>query len=133
MIEKLSWLFLRLIALLHVGMLIWGIFGFLEYFFNFSIVPLQNPDFLKGTQFLHWLLITTSGVIFLYGFITKWSHTPTAMLVIYAMLATMCFIQTFDMMTSPNRYIAYTFEIILYIVLSVFLFHSQASKNYFTG
>jgi len=133
MIKKTSWLFLRLIALLSVAMLIWGVFGFLEYFFNFSIIPLQNPDFLNGTQFIHWLLITISGVIFLFGFITKWPHTPTAMLVIYAMLATMCFIQTFDMMTSPNRYIAYTIEIILYIIISVFLFRSQESKNYFTG
>ena len=133
MIEKISWLFLRLIAFSAVAMLIWGIFGFFEYFFNFSIIPLQNPDFLKGTQFLHWLLITASGVIFLFGFIAKWPYTPTAMLVIYAMLATMCFIQTFDMMTSPNRYIAYTIEIILYIVISVFLFRSQESKNYFTG
>ena len=133
MIEKISWLFLRLIALSAVAMLIWGVFGFLEYFFNFSIFPLQNPDFLKGTQFIHWLLITTSGVIFLFGFTTKWPHTPTAMLVIYAMLGTMCFIQTFDMMTSPNRYIAFTIEIINYIVISVFLFRSQESKNYFTG
>ena len=133
MIEKSSWLFLRLIALYSVAMLIWGTFGFLEYFFNFSIISLQNPDFLKGTQFIHWLLITMSGVIFLFGFITKWPHTPTAMLVIYSMLATMCFIQTFDMMTSPNRYIAYTIEVILYIVISVFLFRSQESNNYFTG
>ena len=133
MIKKISWLFLRLIALSAVAMLIWGIFGFLEYFFNFSIIPLQNPDFLKGTQFLHWLLITASGVVFLFGFITKWPRTPTAMLVIYAMLGTMCFIQTFDMMTSQNRYIAYTSEVILYIAISIFLFRSQESKDHFTG
>jgi len=70
MIEKSSWLFLRLIALYSVAMLIWGVFGFLEYFFNFSIIPLQNPDFLNGTQFIHWLLITMSGVIFLKNYFT---------------------------------------------------------------
>ncbi|MEE4203807.1 MAG: hypothetical protein V2I45_09255 [Halieaceae bacterium] len=131
--EKLSWLVLKLIALSALTMFVWGVFGFIEYFFRFSIIPLQNPDFLPGTQFLHWLLITSSGVVLLFGFVTKWRRTPTAMLVMYAMLGTMCFIQTFDMMTSQSRYLAYGIEIALYVAISSFLFRAKTSKAYFSA
>ena len=131
MSKSISWLFLRLLLVAAIIMHIWGVLGFLEYLFGVSIISLQNPNFPSGTQFVHWLLITLSGAIFLFGFVTKWSNTPVAMLVVYAMLGTMCTIQTFDMMTSPNRYLAFAVEITAYFSISIYLFTSQHSKEFF--
>ena len=131
MSKSISWIFLRFLLVAAIFMLVWGLLGFLEYLFGISIISLQNSDFPSGTQFVHWFLITLSGSMFLFGYVTKSRHTPTAMLVIYAMLGTMCTIQTFDMMTAPNRYVAFAIEIAAYICISIYLLKSPYSKEYF--
>lgn len=118
--------FRNLIMVYAIAMLVWGVLGFIEYFTNFyMIVTLQNGDFPKGTQFLHWLLITLCGFVYIYGDMSKWRHTPVAMSVIFGMMASMCFIQTFDFMTNSYRYLLYVMECFLYILISSFLFLSR--------
>ena len=110
----------------------WGTLGFIEYFTGQPILmPLQNPTFPKGTQFLHWFLITLSGFAYLAGYFSRWSFTPNVMIVIYACLATMCFIQTFDFMVREDRYISYANECIIYIVASLYLFRSERMRKHF--
>lgn len=121
-------------ALIAAGMFMtgWGFFGFLEYFSGPApIVPLQNPAFPAGTQFLHWLAILSSGLVFLIGYFSKWRHTPHAMVVAYAVLATLCFVETFDFMTNANRYSAMVFEYAAYAAISIYLFRSQRMRSHF--
>ena len=121
-----------LMLVLSVGMLGWGVLGFLEYAFGWVVLmPLQNATFPAGTQFLHWLLITAAGGTFLVGYGTRWRHTPTAMMVLWAMLASMCFIQTFDFMTNPGRHAALARECTYYVLFTIYLFRSDRMRAHF--
>jgi uncharacterized membrane protein YccC len=110
----------------------WGLLGFLEYFWGYApLLPLQNPEFPQGTQFLHWLAISVSGLVFLAGYGTHWAYTPHAMVVIYAVMATLCFVQTFDFMTNPSRYLAMVVEYVAYLAIGIFLFRSRRMQQRF--
>ncbi|WOE75080.1 hypothetical protein [Alterisphingorhabdus coralli] len=119
--------FILLCALFMLG---WGLLGLLEYA-GIVLLDLKNPDFLPATQLVHFIIIFASGAVYLIGYLTRWSGTPVAMAVIFGMLAMMCTIQTFDMMTNDGRYSAYGREIVMYIVLTIFLFRSQEMQDHF--
>ena len=130
--KHVSTIFSHLLFLAAVVMLSWGILGFLEYFSEIALLmPLQNSTFPPGTQLLHWCLITLSGSVYLLGYLLKWKYTPMAMIVIYAMMATMCFIQTFDFMTNPSRYTDFVRECIYYVIISVYLLRSRRMQTHF--
>ena len=130
--EKLSKTFSYFLILYSAIMLSWGILGFIEFFTQaVVIVPLQNPTFPAGTQFIHWLLITLSGATYLYGYFSRWPYTPLAMPLLFSMLASMCFIQTFDFMIAPSRYIAFATECSMYIGISAYLLRSQLMQKRF--
>ena len=132
MTKALSKCFSYLIVLSAVGMTIWGVAGFIEYLSGITVViPLQNENFPAGTQFIHWFLITLSGTVFLFGYFSRWHYTPNALMVIYACLATMCFIQTFDFMTREDRYSSYAKEVVIYIVVTIYLFKSKLMQERF--
>ncbi len=117
--DRLSQGFSYLIILASTIMLGWGLLGFLEYFTGLApLMPLQNSTFPVGMQTLHWILITASGATFLAGYFMRWSFTPIAMLVMFTALATMCAVQTFDMLETPDRYRNFVQECINYIVIS---------------
>ncbi len=130
--KQVSIVFSYLILVASFVMLSWGILGFLEYFFTIApLMPLQNPTFPKGTQFIHWFLISLSGGVYLLGYFSKWKYTPLAMIVIYAMLATMCFIQTFDFMKNLSRYTDFIRECIYYVIISTYLIRSRRMQTHF--
>ncbi len=130
--KQISLIYCYLLIASSIGMALWGIFGFIEYFTGHAIViPLQNPNFPAGTQFIHWFLITLSGLTFLIGYFTRWKYTPNVKVVIYACLATMCFIQTFDFMVREDRYISYVLEVTNYVIVSLYLFKSQRMQQRF--
>jgi uncharacterized membrane protein len=130
--NRLSQGFSYLIVLGSIIMLGWGLLGFLEYFTGLApLIPLQNPTFPIGMQTLHWILITASGVTFLIGYALRWRYTPIAMLVMFTALATMCAVQTFDMLETPDRYRNFAQECINYVVISVYLFRSQRMRDRF--
>ena len=113
-------------------MAVWGTLGFIEYFTGHAVlVPLQNANFPSGTQFLHWLIISVAGYTLLIGYSLRWKCTPNVMVVIFACLATMCFIQTFDFMTREDRYLAYVREVTYYIVFSIYLLKSKLMQRHF--
>ena len=124
--------FSYLIVFAATVMLGWGVLGFLEHFTGLApLMPLQNSTFPAGTQFVHWLLITLSGGTFLIGYFSRWSYTPVAMIVLFASLATMCAIQTFDFMENPSRYADFVRECIYYTIISIFLFRSKRMRTRF--
>lgn len=130
--KYMSIIFSYLMLLASAVMLTWGVLGFLEYYFEvILLMPLQNSDFPDGTQFLHWLIITLSGAAFLFGYFTKWRFTPIAMMMLFSMLATMCFIQTFDFMTNESRFFDFARECFYYLVMSLYLVRSNRMRNHF--
>ncbi|MEP2031375.1 MAG: hypothetical protein ABJI96_21970 [Paracoccaceae bacterium] len=132
LMDRLSQGFSYLIVLASVIMLGWGLLGFLEYFTGLApLMHLQNSTFPIGMQTIHWILITTSGATFLVGYFLRWSYTPIAMLVTFTALATMCAVQTFDMLENPDRYRKFIQECINYVIISVYLIRSQRMQDRF--
>lgn len=132
MSKTIARLMAKLVYCYALLMLAWGVLGFVEFFTGYYWpLPLQNNNFPQGTQFLHWLLISACGAIYLGGYTLRWRHTPFAMTVVFAMLAAMCFIQTVDFMTRPDRYVAYAIECSLYILLARFLFRARIMQARF--
>ncbi len=131
--KQVSAAFSYLILAAALIMSAWGVLGFIEYFTGRAVLlPLQNPNFPSGTQFIHWFLITASGFAYLAGFLSKWKYTPETMMVLFACLATMCFIQTFDFMTRPDRYSSFVIECVYYTITSTYLFRSQRMREHFS-
>ena len=127
-----SQLFSYILVAIAIVLTGWGALGFVEYLTGYApVVPLQNPAFPAGTQFLHWVLILLAGLVFLFGYFGRWRRTPEAMLVLYAMMAGLCFVQTFDFMTNPGRYLAMALEYAAYAAISLYLFRSERMKRRF--
>ena len=130
--QRLSQGFEYVIVFASVIMLGWGVLGFLEYFTGLApVMPLQNATFPLGMQTLNWIGITASGATFLVGYVLRWRFTPIAMLVMFSALATMCAVQTFDMLETPDRYRNFVQECFNYIIISVYLFRSKRMQDRF--
>ena len=130
--DRLSQGFSYLLIFAATIMLGWGTLGFLEYFTGLApLVPLQNATFPGGKQFIHWLLITLSGAVFLTGYFLRWRYTPLAMIVLYAALATLCAVETFDFMENPSRYWDFARECTYYVLISIYLVRSGRMRERF--
>ncbi|MCR9253817.1 MAG: hypothetical protein NXI20_25605 [bacterium] len=130
--KVLSKLYMILLLVATTGMLLWGLAGFLEYFTGIvPFVRLQNDAYPDGVQFVHWLLITSTGAVFLTGYLTKWKWTPFVMVMLFSNLAILCTIETFDFMSAQWSFSAYASEIVFYLIHSLFLLFSSLSKSHF--
>lgn len=124
--------FSYLIILASTVMLGWGLLGFLEYFTGLApLMPLQNPTFPSGMQFMHWLVITASGATYLIGYASRWRYTPVAMMVLFASLASLCSVQTFDFMQNESRYADFARECVYYVIISIYLVRSKRMRDHF--
>lgn len=127
-------LFPYVLVLLSVVLIVWATLGFVEYFQPTLAFGLQDANFPRGTQFLHWLLILVTGALFVTGFLLRWKHTPFATIVMYATLATLCFVETVDFQAfggGPYRFIAMATEFAGYIAFSIYLLRSKEIQQRF--
>jgi hypothetical protein len=124
----------RLLLLVFLAMLAWAVLGSIENVTGLAlVVPLQNPDFPAGTQFIHWVLAVSSSATFVFGYALRWQRTPIVMVVLFAMLTTLCFIETFDFMTSDSRYLALALECAAYILIGAYLLNSDRLGSRFAS
>ncbi|MEM6662764.1 MAG: hypothetical protein AAF666_11380 [Pseudomonadota bacterium] len=122
------------LLLIFTALLVWGVLGFVEYLFGLTLIaPLQNANFPPAVQFMHWAALTTAGTIYLAGYALRWRQTPFAMIAVFAMLWTMCVIETFDFMTAGHRYLVFVAECILYPAIAAFLLKSRRMIRHFGG
>ncbi|MEM8688660.1 MAG: hypothetical protein AAGF81_15115 [Pseudomonadota bacterium] len=56
---------------------------------------------------------------------------PAAMVVLFAGLATLCAIQTFDFMENQGRYGDFARECAYYILMSIYLVRAKRMREYF--
>jgi hypothetical protein len=109
-------------------LLLWGVLGLWEYLSPAAGFGLQNPKFPQGTQLLHWLLLISTGAVFVVGYIVRWRHTPFATITMYAALATLCFVETLDFGAfggGPERFYIMAGEYVVYIALGAYLMRSR--------
>ncbi|MCH2038660.1 MAG: hypothetical protein MK137_08735, partial [Rickettsiales bacterium] len=119
---------------IKIFLLVWGIFGFLEYYNPSLEFGLQNAPFPKGVQFLHWFLLVITGASFTLGFLLRWKYTPFMTVIMYAMLATLCFIETVDFEAfggGAMRFVIMAGEYVVYVLISMYLMQSQKVKERF--
>ena len=113
-------------------MIIWGLAGFFEYFTGVTpIIKLQNKAYPKGVQFMHWFLISLTGLTFLLGYLMHWKTTPVAMLLLFSNLVVLCSIETFDFMSKQWSIKAYLTELFFYLGTTIFLMYSTVSETHF--
>ncbi len=122
------------LLLVSAGLLCWGILGLFEYGFPAVEIGLQNSNFPHGLQFLHFLSILLTGAIFVFGYFTRWPHTPYATITMYAVLATLCFIETIDFGAfggGTRGILIMCMEFALYVGLATYLLRSSTIKDHF--
>jgi len=128
--------FPHLLVLLKAVLVGWGVLGLIEYIAPAASLGLQNANFPAGTQFLHFAAILATGAIFIGGYFGRWRHTPFATVVMYAVLATLCFIETVDFGAwgaGPTRFIFIAVEYAMYVGLSVYLLRSATMRQRFAS
>ncbi|MEM7302043.1 MAG: hypothetical protein AAF468_13245 [Pseudomonadota bacterium] len=113
---------------------IWGAAGLIEYFVPSAMFRLQNEKFPPGLQFLHFLSILIAGSVFIIGYIRRWPPTPFVTVTMYAVMATLCFIETVDFEAfggGHTRYIPMVAEFFAYFCFSAYLLRSQKMRQRF--
>lgn len=122
------------LLIISTGLLSWGLLGLLEYAFPPLNLGLQNGRFPSGLQFIHFFALVLTGAIFVLGYLKRWPHTPYATITMYAVLATICFIETMDFGAfggGATGVMIMLLEFALYIALSVYLLRSAAIRDHF--
>lgn len=122
-----------LLLVIHAGLGIWALVGFIEL--GIPHVPwsrISNPLFSRSMLLLQWSLIATAASVFIAGYLVRWKFTPLAMLCIYAAMALTCAYQTFFILTAPSRFRAMAIEYVEYGVILVFLFYSSHMRERFS-
>lgn len=123
-----------LLLIISAVLTVWGALGLLEYFVPAVVLGFQDENFPAGLQFLHFLAIFATGAIFLGGYLTRWRNTPFATIIMYAVLATLCFVETVDFEafgSGPTRFIPMTVEYVAYVCLSAYLLRSSTMRRHF--
>ncbi len=117
-----------------VFLLFWGLLGLVEYIFPTVNMGLQNSKFPDGLQFAHFFAIMLTGTVFVVGYVRKWSHTPFATITMYAVLATLCFVEVMDFEAfggGTTGVLTMLVEYSMYIILSTYLLRSKAMHRHF--
>ena len=123
-----------ILLLISAVLALWGVAGLIEYAAPSIGIGLQNANFPPGLQFIHFAAILATGAIFIGGYLTRWRATPFATINMYAVLATLCFVETVDFDafgTGPTRFIPMLLEYVTYIGLSAYLLRSAAIRKRF--
>lgn len=132
MLDTLARVFAWALVAVHVGLGAWAVVGFLEL--ALPSVPwnrVSNPLFSVPMLLLQWTLLAVAATVFIAGYLTRWKHTPPAMLGIYSTMALVCAYQTFFILTDPNRFRAMAIEYAEYAIILVFLFFSVHARARF--
>ena len=119
----------KALLVVSAGLLCWGVLGMIEYVFPNLNLGLQNSGFPAGLQFLHFFALVLTGAIFVFGYLGRWPHTPHASITMYAVLATLCFVETIDFGAFGGGATGVTImlaEFALYVGLATYLIRSPA-------
>jgi hypothetical protein len=130
--ETLDKIVPRALLVVSAGLLCWGLLGLLEYALPALGLGLQNSGFPDGLQFLHFFAIALTGTIFVLGYLRRWPPTPHATITMYAVLATLCFVETIDFGAFGGGVTGVAImlvEFALYIGLSTYLIRSPSSAS----
>lgn len=124
----------KVLLAFSAGLLGWGLLGLLEYVFPTLSLGLQNSSFPNGLQFLHFFAIMLTGAIFFFGYFKQWTYTPYVTITMYAVLATLCFVETIDFGAfggGTTGVVIMLVEFVTYVGLSTYLLRSTVIHHHF--
>lgn len=110
----------------HGFIAVWALVGFVEWFW--AEPPwnrVSNTLFPRHILFLQWTLTLTAGTVFIIGYVLRWQYTPIAMACVYAAMASLCAVETFEYMESDFRFITMGLEYLAYTGILFFLFRAR--------
>ena len=125
---------LKGLLIVSAGLLCWGVLGHLEYMLPGLTMGLQNNSFPAGLQFIHFFALVLTGLFFFLGYLSRWPVTIHASITMYAVLATICFIETIDFGAfggGATGVMIMLIEFALYVALSIYLRRSAAVQHHF--
>jgi hypothetical protein len=126
--KGLGWL----LVLVHVLLAVWAVVGLAEM--AFAEVPwprVSNELFPAPVLLAQWLSILVASFFYIAGYLRRWRYTPHAMAFAYAIMATVCAVETFGYMISDTRFLAMALEYLAYALILLFLFKAQAMRRRF--
>lgn len=131
-VRYLSHSLVGLLLLLHAGLAVWAIIGFIELFApQVPWRPLSNPLFPPAVLFFHWTSVLIAAVLFVSGYLLRWSLLPRLMIAAYGAMALVCAVETFGFMVHDGRYVAMAAEYLAYLGILFFLFYSRSMRQRF--
>ncbi|WP_220227531.1 hypothetical protein [Flavimaribacter sediminis] len=134
MSKTLDAFILKGLLVVSAGLLCWGALGLLEYVIPGLTMGLQNNNFPAGLQFIHFFALVLTGLFFVLGYLRRWPVTVHASITMYAVLATICFVETIDFGAfggGARGVIIMLTEFALYVALSIYLQRSAAVYHHF--
>jgi hypothetical protein len=116
----------------HALLVAIGVGGLVELVATPPWEPFSNPDLPRWMLTLQWLLMLGAGLLFIAGFLARWRLLPWVMAFVYGVMAAVCAIQTFTMLTNENRYLLMAIEYVEYTVILLYLFNAPAMRRRFS-
>lgn len=122
------------LVVLHIGLLVWALMGFAEWFRLAVPWPhVANPLFPHGVLLAHWTSVLLTASLFLGGLALRSPATPSAVACGYAAMATVCLIETTTYLVHDTRWLAMGLEYAAYIGIGLFMFRSAWAQAHFSG
>lgn len=116
----------------HALLVVIGIGGLIEWVVEDPPwARFSNPELPRWMLLLQWLLMLGAGVFFIAGYTMRWRPLPWAMAAIYAVMASVCAVQTFIMLTNEDRFIDMGIEYAEYAVILLILFFAPFMRRRF--
>ena len=115
----------------HAVLALWGAAGLAELIGPVpSWAAVANPELPAGVLVVHWPAMLGAGSMFVIGYLVRWPSTPAAMVVAYAVLATVCAVETFGYLTGGMRFVDMAAEYAAYGVLIVLLHRGPPAARF---
>lgn len=108
-----------------------GVGGLIEWFTTPPWEPFSNPELPRWMLLLQWLLMLGAGVVFIAGWLARWRFLPWAMAGIYFVMASVCAVQTFTMLTNDDRFTDMAVEYAEYTAILLVLFFMPGVRERF--
>jgi hypothetical protein len=123
-----------LLVLVHVLLAVWAVVGLAEMVFAEVPWPrVSNELFPAPVLLAQWLSILVASFLYIAGYLRRWRYTPHAVAVAYAIMATVCAVETFGYMISDTRFLAMALEYLAYALILLFLFKAPAMRQRFAA
>ena len=113
-----------LLIVIHGGLLIWALVGFLEFHPEWVFTDISNPLFGRTTLLWQWSIVAVASLAYLLGFGFRMHWLPEIMTVFYGVMAITCAYQTFFILLHDSRFMQMAIEFLEYTLILWILYRN---------